>query len=384
MTDVSVLDFGAVGDGVCDCYAAFQAALDSGAQTVRIPHGVYGISDTLKVPSHTRIVADATAKIQIRRSTPMRRGDFLLRNADTAGGNVDICIEGGIWDGNNRAAETRKADISDPDGYSGALLNFLHVEGLTLRGMTLANSSGYYVRMSRLHHFTIENVSFVSDEPRGNQDGLHFGGDCKHGRVKNIRALSLGQTNDDLIALNADDCVHRVENYDLVRDDIEDIDMENLYAESCHSILRLATVTAVIRDIRIRNVYGGYRCYAINADATRYCRTPLFQDADYPVGVGRIRNVSIENMVCRPMPEAIRDRHPAILLESLSDGLSIQNFTVLATDAGGDEPCAALCARNLTGQTLVIDGQTVLLSRKEDAVSVPSLHSLSTAHTLPS
>ena len=34
---VSVLDFGAVGDGVHDDYAAIQKALDSGAEEILIP-----------------------------------------------------------------------------------------------------------------------------------------------------------------------------------------------------------------------------------------------------------------------------------------------------------------------------------------------------------
>lgn len=47
---VNVLDFGAVGDGVADDSAAFQAALDSGASSVYIPNGEYAIFTTLNVP----------------------------------------------------------------------------------------------------------------------------------------------------------------------------------------------------------------------------------------------------------------------------------------------------------------------------------------------
>ena len=49
---VSVLDFGAVGDGVADDTVAIQAALDSGAKKVELaPTGTYKVSSTLTVPS---------------------------------------------------------------------------------------------------------------------------------------------------------------------------------------------------------------------------------------------------------------------------------------------------------------------------------------------
>lgn len=43
---VSVLDFGAVGDGVADDTAAIQAAIDSGAQSIYFPDGSYSIPTT--------------------------------------------------------------------------------------------------------------------------------------------------------------------------------------------------------------------------------------------------------------------------------------------------------------------------------------------------
>ena len=136
----------------------------------------------------------------------------------------------------------------------------------------MTNSVTYYVRMCRVHHFSIENIDFVSDTFGVNQDGLHIGGDVRHGTVRNIRALSYGQTNDDMIALNADDSIERVENFDLCRDTIEDISFENIFTECCHTIIRMLSVTAEIKNIRFKNIFGGFRCNAINADAARYSR----------------------------------------------------------------------------------------------------------------
>ena len=119
--------------------------------------------------------------------------------------------------------------------------------------------------------------------------------------MKNIRALTRGQTNDDMIALNADDCVQRVENFDLSRAAIEDITFENIYAENCYTVVRVLSVTAPIKNIIIKNVYAGYRNYVINADGARYCRTPLFNEKDYPSGVGCISNFVMENVVVHPI-----------------------------------------------------------------------------------
>lgn len=65
---VSVLDFGAVGNGVTDDTAAIQAALDSGANAVFFPArkgagtaltGSYRVTDTLTVSARTRLFGDA-------------------------------------------------------------------------------------------------------------------------------------------------------------------------------------------------------------------------------------------------------------------------------------------------------------------------------------
>lgn len=48
-TVANILQFGAVGDGSTDCYAAIQAAIDSGAERVYVPSGTYVVSQTLEI-----------------------------------------------------------------------------------------------------------------------------------------------------------------------------------------------------------------------------------------------------------------------------------------------------------------------------------------------
>jgi hypothetical protein len=52
---VSILDFGAVGDGVTDCTAAVQAAIDSGAHRIYVPAGVYLIDPDVGVVLKTGV-----------------------------------------------------------------------------------------------------------------------------------------------------------------------------------------------------------------------------------------------------------------------------------------------------------------------------------------
>ena len=370
--EISVVEFGAWGDGAHDDYTAFQAALDAGADTIIIPQGIYLISQTLKIGSNTTIIADRGAKMIMKSISRRKRNDFLLSNKDVVNGNQNITITGGIWDGNNTSPENAKADIFDKEGYSGTMLNFVNVDHLELRDMVLANSTAYYVRMCRVHHFMIDHIDFICDNFSKNQDGLHFCGDVKHGHVSNVRALSYGQTNDDLIALNADDSIERVENLDLCRDTIEDITFENIFAENCHTIIRILSVTAEIKNIRFKNIFGGFRCHAINADAARHCRTPLFQENDYPNGVGRISDIHIENFTCYPvlsLPEGFGGSktkpRPALRLESHMDRFTISNFNYVGEN-NSMLGYPAVKATNLCGSKICADNKNYLLTCKED------------------
>lgn len=379
---ICVWDLGACGDGIHDDYEALQRSLDAGAAEIEIPQGIYCVSQTLKVHSNTHICADKGAKLVMKCTEPRHRNDFLLTNADTLHGNENISITGGIWDGNNRSEQTRKPDdLFDQNGYSGTVINFAGVTGLTLRHMVIANSTTYYVRMNRVENFHIEDISFISDRTGWNQDGLHFGGSVRHGTVKDIRALSYGQTNDDMIALNADDSLERVENLDGCRDAIEDISFENIYCECCHCIIRMLSVTAPIRNIRFKNVFGGYRNYAVNGDAARYCRTPLFQDADHPEGVGCIEHIEFENFRCHPVKEPLSSWEGSkgncrvgLMLETRIDHFHISGFHFVQ-EKGGEE-CVALRMKNTPKQRLVADGRTYETHDKSDIVEIPAFNEL--------
>lgn len=364
-----ILKYGICGDGLADDWRGLQELLDSGEREIRIPQGCYLVGRTLKIHSGTRIIASPNARFVMNGAVNKRRGDFLITNC--ASGSENISITGGVWDGNNEGKGNEKPDIFDKQGYSGVVINFAGVRGLELTDITVANSVTYNVRLSDVNGFRIENIGFVSDRVGHNQDGLHFGGAVRNGTVKNVRALSKGQTNDDLIALNADDSVERVENLDVVRAAIENVDIENLFAEDCHTIIRLLSVDAPIRNVKIKNVYGGYRCFAVNADAARYCRTPLFNDSDRPFGVGRIENVSIENITAYPTRG---NAGAAVCMESLAVGFKIKNFRLI--DRNGIAPVRALEIKNVKNVLAKTDKETFSIKDKSFSAVISEFRNL--------
>ena len=358
--------FGALGDGVTDNAPAFARALTAckeSGEALAIPVGLYRVTETVRVPSGMTIVAERGARIRLDGERKRKRGEFLLANDDPAHGNADITVIGGVWDGGQDNPANDKPDLFDTDGYSGACLNFVNVKGLVLRDVTVANTVTYFVRMGNVDGFVIENIAFVSDRPAYNQDGLHFGGGCRNGAVCGVTALSRGQTNDDLLAFNADDCVTRVENYDLARSAIENITVKNVFAEDCHTLIRLLSVTSPIRHIRISDVYGGYRCYAINADGARYCRTPLFKEEDCPGGCGAIEDVVIERLCCHATSG--KWDNPAVCLEENADGLVIGGFR---HSRAADDKRPAFMARNVAGLAVTADGEKTVIRDKSETL----------------
>lgn len=299
---LSIRDFGAAGNGLTDDSPFIQQALDAAAGngiTVYIPAGTYRIGKTLYVGNDTTIRCDSGARLFVCEKQPKKRGDFLLSNRDPVNGNRNISVYGGIWDGNFDGKNNNKpADLFDPDAWSGSTLNFVNVKHLTLSGLAMRNSVVYYIRMAKLDGFVIRDISFASARPAFNQDGLHFGGEVRHGLIEHITAEP-GQTNDDMIAFNADDSMVRLENHDLCCGAIEDITVRGVYAENCYTGFRMLSVNSPIRDIHMEDIYLGCRHFAVNMDGARHCRTPLIREGEKRNGSGHIENITIDNMTVR-------------------------------------------------------------------------------------
>ena len=125
----------------------------------------------------------------------------------------------------------------------------------------------------------IENIIFESEDLHINQDGVHLAGFCRRFTIRNLRGKG-GSPGDDFIALNADDCLTRQESFDMVNGPQSDILIENISADECHCFLRILSVESTVENVTVRNVSGFCRGTAVNMDAARYCRVPLFGPDD--------------------------------------------------------------------------------------------------------
>lgn len=347
MTDVR--EFGAVGDGVHDDHAAFQKALDNNDGLVLIPDGQYKIGVTLKVPSNTEIKALRNAHIFFADGAGKTNQDFLLTNADHLNGNENILVQGGIWDGNNPA---NPRGLDAPDSYTGVLMNFIHVKSLTVRKLTVRDAESYFIRIGEAYDFVVNDIRFESPHMRPNQDGVHLGGYCEKGFIFDLTGVGEA-TNDDLVALNADDALQRAQNLDLKCGPIQHIRISRIKAESCHSFVRLLSVRSRIRDVQVNDVEGGCRCMAVNMDGCRECRVKLFDPTDpqYAHGVGDIKSVHIRNM--RVHKTSTEDQTPLINFRSNVSNFRIEGFQRnLQLDQSSDAPTISFKECGNTHMTL--------------------------------
>ena len=254
-----------IGDGVHDDTAAIQALLDSGRKTVYLPPPsvCYRISRCLKIHSHTELRLDRLTTIRLAPQSNC----LMLENAESDAEDIHIC--GGIWDFNNREQRPNplvtsgnfvidKAYwLSHPtrydEAYLGVVIRLSHVEGLSLRSLTIKDPVTFGIQMAYIRNFTVDDITFdynYGNPTAENMDGVHLDGGCRFGQITNLK----GACYDDLLALNADDFCHGP---------IEDIAVDGIFAEDCHSAVRLLSARSPVRRISIRNVFGTYYQYGV-------------------------------------------------------------------------------------------------------------------------
>ena len=297
---------------------ALQQALDGGNCRVILKAGCFNISRTLKLYSHTKI--EATEQTLVRRisRTAFLAEDWLLTNADMDKGNENIEIAGGIWDA-NCAENPRGQDAYDLSQYGGTAINFIGVKGLKLLDLTVANADSYFIRMCRVEEFQVHDVALFNNCPKINQDGVHLNGFCRNGTIRRLRAISPLTPGDDMVALNADDGWERYLNYRMAPGPIENIEIEDLEAESAYTFVRLLSQENLIRNITIRRMRGGVRKSLLNVGRWQF-----------PPGGGNIRDVRVSDVDIHKMPDSVSspeiDLRPLCLFELKVDNFIIENF----------------------------------------------------------
>lgn len=286
---------GVVGDGVHDDTTGLQEVLDSGASTVYLPDPpvYYLISRTLILHSGQTLMVDRNATIRLADHAHVH----MLTNHDHEGGNERITVTGGIWDGNNTHQTCEYHENGgkwqvpyDRARYLGVLMQFNRVTDLRVAHVTFKDPETFGFQAANLRRFTIEDITFDYNLLRENMDGVHIHGNCHQGRIVNLK----GTTNDDLVALNADDGTM----FEMSRGPITDIVVDGIWAEDGFTAVRLLSAGSPIRRVKLANIFGTYRYNVVSF--TNY--------KVHPGEVSTFDDISIEGVFCSK--SALRNREP--------------------------------------------------------------------------
>ncbi len=272
------------GDGIHDDTNAIQEIIDSGVCEVCLPapKRFYLISKPLELPSNFRLVlprfaeirlADGSNCLMVKNKMVPDYADRLPEDlnelwggrckhlwyyvneysADAIAENIEIC--GGIWNCNNmnQLPNPEQTEGFGPHGYTGDGMLFYGVKNLKISSITLKDPVHWGISFDRVSYFTVEDITFdynLGNPTAINMDGVHLNGNCHFGMIRNLK----GACYDDLVALNA---------HEGSRGPITNVEIDGLFAENCHSAVRLLTVADDIDNIHISNVYGTYYQYCI-------------------------------------------------------------------------------------------------------------------------
>lgn len=272
------------GDGIHDDYPAIQEMINSAVCEVNLPtpQKHYLITKTLVLPSNFKLtlprfaeikLADGANCLMVKNQMVPDYADRLPEDLnDLWGGlckhlwyyvneyssdvlteNIEIC--GGIWNCNNKnqLPNPERTEGFGPYGYTGEGMLFYGVKNLKISSITLKDPVHWGISFDRVSYFTVKDITFdynLGNPLAINMDGVHLNGNCHFGKISNLQ----GTCYDDMVALNA---------HEGSRGPISNIDIDGLFAERCHSAVRLLTVNDDVENIHISNVYGTYYQYCI-------------------------------------------------------------------------------------------------------------------------
>ncbi|MCL1821284.1 MAG: hypothetical protein FWG22_00505 [Prolixibacteraceae bacterium] len=255
------------GDGIHDDTKALQSMLDTRAAYIKfpLPKVCYFISKPLKIYSGQELSLDRYCHIKLM---PMSNC-VMLQNADPENGDNNITVTGGIWDLNNLEQEKNPLHFSGnpnlmevfwkPGYYNGTVISFWNVKNLKIAHLTIKDPVTFSIMINVIEYFAVEDITFdfnYGNPWAVNMDGVHLCGNCHFGVIRNLK----GSCFDDMVAINADEGE--------VPGPITDIQVDGLFADDCHSAVRLLSANHPVERVSISNVYGTYYQYCIGV--TKY------------------------------------------------------------------------------------------------------------------
>ena len=253
------------GDGIHDDTAAIQVMLDKRG-LVCIPDGCYLITKPLIIHSNTYLKLSARAILRLADGANCSLLDNDGLYSDEM--NVNITIEGGIWDGNHMAQERQKIPNEGQPGddnedkicdkqtyianiYTIFMVRLIHTQHLQVKNLTFKDPTSYAIHIADSRYFNVENIILDYDLLKPNMDGVHIQGPARFGKIRNI----FGNANDDHVAL----CANGTIRSEITRGDIEDVDIDGIYCDNGYTGVRLLSRGDAIRNVHISNIHGEFR-----------------------------------------------------------------------------------------------------------------------------
>jgi len=257
-------------DGIHDDTSAIQKMLDKCGR-VEIPDGRYLITRPLIIHSNTHLILSAQAVFRLADGANCSLLDNDGLYSDET--NVNITIEGGIWDGNHMAQERQKIPNEGRPGddnedktcdkqtyisniYTIFMVRLVHTKNLQVKNLTFKDPTSYAIQIADTRYFSVENITLDYDLLKPNMDGVHIQGPARFGKIRNI----FGNANDDHVAL----CANGTIRSEITRGDIEDVDIDGIYCDNGYTGVRLLSRGDAIRNIHISNIHGEFRYYAVS------------------------------------------------------------------------------------------------------------------------
>ncbi len=252
-TTLNIRHYGATGDGKTMDTAAIQKTIDAasaaGGGTVVFPPGTY-LSGSINIKSHVKLQLDKGATLL---GSP-NQADYRKLNYHAlllANEQEDIGIFGeGVIDGQGRILDLNTRHIMPQrnppfadETHRPFIINFRNCRNVTVRGITLKESSCWVQLYRNCDHVTIENIT-VRTAATITNDGIDLDG-CTHAVVRNCDIDS----EDDGICLKSTDRA------------CDDILVENCRVRSSCNAVKFGTASVGgFKNITIRNleIYDTY------------------------------------------------------------------------------------------------------------------------------
>lgn len=361
---------------------AIKRAKEMGTNKVIIPKhnertdsDIWVIEDTVYLPNDIEILIDnahlvladnvycnmfANAYVSETRERTLADEQYGI----TIRGEGNAVLDGGNYNG---LSERNSEKDGRPHISKNTTLLFVNCRDVTVEGLSITNQrwwgiTNIFVRNSVFRNLYIESdysrfcdgIHYPDEQPRSyeeiyikNSDGIDLRVGCNNILVENV----CGFAEDDMVALTAIGTFEKRLGYFVSGkdDDIHDITVRNITADSVCSIIRLLCNSGKrVYNITIDGVND-------TKDENRILTAPYairisdkrgsYQGTDgFPMRMGDMRNITVRNVISR-------SRYAVALYNELCD-ITVENVTAingLALVAPWDEECVVekLCTQNI-------------------------------------